>query len=121
MKRALLNLLLWFWLATVSLSAAAADNVVLITFDGLRWQEVFAGIDRELAEHEDYSIRQNELMDRFWRDSGGERARRLLPFLHGTVFANGTVVGNRNANSCAAVNNAWYFPTRATRKFSPVW
>jgi hypothetical protein len=109
MKRVLLNLLLWFGLATLSLSANAADNVVLITFDGLRWQEVFTGLDRELAEHEEYSVQQNELMDRFWRDSAGERARRLLPFLHGTVFANGAVVGNRNADSCAAVNNAWYF------------
>ena len=33
----------------------AADNVVLITLDGLRWQEVFTGIDRDLATHERFN------------------------------------------------------------------
>ena len=109
MKNVLLIVTVWVGLLTSSLPVQAAENVVLITLDGLRWQEVFSGIDRRLAEHDEYSVRQNELMTRFWRNNPGDRARRLLPFLHGTVFADGTVVGNRNAGSCAAVSNPWYF------------
>lgn len=109
MKNVLLIGTVWLGLLTSSLPVQAADNVVLITLDGLRWQEVFSGIDRRLAEHDEYSLKQNELMTRFWRNSPTDRAQRLLPFLHDTVFAGGTVVGNRNAGSCAAVNNPWYF------------
>jgi hypothetical protein len=39
----------------------------------------------------------------------GERAETLMPFLHSTVFENGTVVGNRDRSSCARVSNPWYF------------
>jgi len=87
----------------------AADNAVLATFDGLRWQEVFRGLDRTLATHGEYSPRSEEIMARFWADSATERARRLLPFLHDTVFAEGAVYGNRDAGSCARLANPWYF------------
>lgn len=89
--------------------AEAADNAVLITFDGLRWQEVFRGVDRELAEHEQYSDQGDLLMQRFWHEDSNERARLLLPFLHGTVFSKGSYAGNQDAGSCAQVNNPWYF------------
>lgn len=87
----------------------AAENVVLITFDGLRWQEVFRGLDRELATHEEFSGQSDVLMERFWRDTPRARAEALLPFLHGTVFRQGAYVGNRDAGSCARIDNPWYF------------
>ncbi|MFM1897221.1 MAG: hypothetical protein RLZZ385_2295 [Pseudomonadota bacterium] len=103
------SLLLWALLCAVNGAAQAADNVVLITLDGLRWQEVFRGLDRGLATHEDYASQSEHIMELFWRDSMAERARALMPFLHGTVFTRGAVVGNRDAGSCARVSNPWYF------------
>jgi hypothetical protein len=87
----------------------ATDNVVLITLDGMRWQEVFQGIDPELATHDEYASQSEEIMARFWRESPAERAEVLMPFLHRVVFRQGTYVGNRNADSCARVANPWYF------------
>ncbi|MDD9891284.1 MAG: alkaline phosphatase family protein [Gammaproteobacteria bacterium] len=87
----------------------SAENAVLITFDGLRWQEVFGGIDENLAMHSEYSVQTEQLMQQFWRSDSSERAKTLLPFLHNTVFAQGSYVGNRLQNSCAAVSNNWYF------------
>lgn len=90
-------------------TAGAVDNVVLITFDGLRWQEVFRGLDRQLAEHEEYSAQSELLMARFWAETSEQRAQKLLPFIHSTVFTAGSYIGNRDAGSCARVNNPWYF------------
>lgn len=92
-----------------SFNVSAADNVVLITLDGLRWQEVFSGIERRLALSEDYSGLSDKLMDEFWDDSADVRAQKLLPFLHDVVFKKGTYVGNRDQASCAKVSNDWYF------------
>ena len=92
-----------------SFNVSAADNVVLITLDGLRWQEVFSGIERRLALSEDYSGLSDKLMDEFWDDSADVRAQKLLPFLHEVVFKKGSYVGNRDQASCAKVSNDWYF------------
>ena len=87
----------------------AADNAILITFDGLRWQEVFRGLVRSLAEHDYYSEQSELLMGQFWHEDPDERARLLLPFLHDTVFKQGSYAGNRDAGSCSRVSNPWYF------------
>ena len=96
-------------LAVSTTPALAADNVILITLDGLRWQEVFRGIDKTLATHEEYSVRGEQLLDQFWHDDPQTRARALMPFLHNTVFTQGSYVGNRDAESCARVSNSWNF------------
>src|SRR6185436_85995 len=55
---------------------AAATSVVVITIDGLRWQEMFGGADRSYFKKE----KPDEVTGaerRFWRDSAGAR-RELL-------------------------------------------
>ena len=107
MKQFLPSFFLLFSLLPASIYGA--DNAVLITFDGLRWQEVFRGIDENLATHQDYSPQSDRLMQRFWNESPNDRAEALLPFIHQTVFTQGSYAGNRRDNSCAAVSNDWYF------------
>jgi|TARA_B110000211_G_scaffold234290_1_gene303354 hypothetical protein len=110
LKNFLLSFLLLIVLLPASnFSAQGAENVVLITFDGLRWQEVFGGIDENLATHKDYSPQTELLMQRFWHSNSNDRAQALLPFIHKTVFSQGVYAGNRHENSCAAVSNDWYF------------
>ena len=84
-------------------------NLFLVTIDGLRWQEVFRGLDESLATNRQYSERSEYISDLYWSADTRERAESLMPFLHGTVFVEGTVVGNRDAGSCARVTNPWYF------------
>ena len=110
MKQFLLPFLLMIVLLPVSnYSAEGAENVVLITFDGLRWQEMFGGIDENLATHKDYSPQTKLLMQSFWHSNSNDRAQALFPFIHNTVFSQGTYAGNREEDSCAAVSNDWYF------------
>jgi len=90
-------------------TAAVASNIFLITIDGLRWQEVFRGLDESLAANDDYSEQSETIRARFGASNQQHSAESLMPFLHSTVFPRGTVVGNRDKNSCARVNNSWYF------------
>ncbi len=98
-------------LALIFASSAlhAAENVVLITIDGVRWQELFRGLDRELAMDDRYSALQDELTEKFWREGPAQRAALIMPFIHDTVMRAGTVVGNRDIGSCARLSNDYNF------------
>lgn len=87
----------------------AAENVVLITIDGVRWQELFRGLDRRLAEHEDYSARSEELMAGFWRESAAERRGLIMPFVYQVLTEQGVMIGDRDQGSCARMSNDWNF------------
>lgn len=95
--------------AFVSTASTAADNVVLITLDGLRWQELFLGLDRELAQDKAYVTQEKRLWDEYWADDGAARAKKLMPFMHEVIFPQGSYAGDRTQNSCAKVSNDWYF------------
>ncbi len=86
----------------------AAENVILVTIDGLRWQEVFRGLDERLLVEEYNSIGE-ALASKFGGVTSTERADKLMPFLHQVILEQGSVIGNRDAGSCAHVTNPWYF------------
>lgn len=102
-------MLLLLPIKSLAAADAQAENIFLLTLDGLRWQEVFRGLDESLAANSDYNERSEEIRARFWTTDKEKRAESLMPFLHQTVFRKGTVVGNRDRNSCARVANSWYF------------
>jgi hypothetical protein len=96
-----------------SLTLAAADkrltqNVILVTADGLRWQDVFRGIDPALMTAEAAGMKDlGELRDRLWAESVEERRRLLLPFFWSEIAKNGTVLGNRDKGSSVRVTNRY--------------
>lgn len=106
-----LSLLLCVLLAPSAVLAQEppARNVLLVTLDGLRWQELFRGLDPRLAASEEYNPRAEVLTDTFGARDGVTSAQRLFPFMHEVLFQQGSVVGNRDAGSCAQVTNPWYF------------
>ena len=67
---------------TVLLSNAvnAAQNVVLITLDGVRWQEVFNGADNSLINNTDFVKKPEQLKTQFWAKTANERQQLLMPF-----------------------------------------
>ncbi len=96
-------------LDAVEAQEAPVDNVLLVTLDGLRWQEVFRGVDPALAASEEYNRLGPQLTEMFGARGSVSSAERLMPFLHDVVFEEGSVIGNRDAGSCAHVTNPWYF------------
>jgi hypothetical protein len=56
------------------------ENLILITLDSLRWQELFYGADSLLISHEDYVRNPDQLADDFWDEDYKVRRNKLLPF-----------------------------------------
>ena len=74
-------------------------NVILVTIDGVRWQELFRGADPALVTDDATRTRFVDVPD---------RAAALAPFI--LSFAqSGALVGNRDAGSCARVANRYWF------------
>ncbi len=84
-------------------------KVVLITLDGLRWQELFSGADSLLITNEAFVNDTITLKEAFWRDSAAERRNVLFPFLWMEVTKMGQLHGNRNLDSKVDLTNALWF------------
>ncbi|MES2606469.1 MAG: phosphoglyceromutase [Pseudomonadota bacterium] len=89
--------------------SAAATNVILVTLDGVRWQEVFHGLDQQLAADKEFNTLGDALVKQFGAETPALSAAKLFPFLHEVIAKQGTLIGNRAAQSCARVTNPWFF------------
>jgi len=92
-----------------SASSAPADNVILITLDGLRWEELFTGADPWLLNNERYTEDMENVRARFWRDTPEARREALMPFFWSVIADEGTLWGNRLKGSHADVTNNQVF------------
>ena len=93
-------------------SCNKGDNdprLVIITYDGLRWQEVFSGADEELVGNPKYAKDPEALKAKYWRETAEERRETLLPFLWSYVPQHGYMIGNRFKNSVVQVANKMNF------------
>ena len=90
------------------LSFAKGDKdarVIIITIDGLRWQEVFSGAEENLIT-DTKQVRENEKYRKtYWRSTAEERREALMPFVWNTIAKKGTLIGNRNKNSMMQLAN----------------
>jgi hypothetical protein len=85
-------------------------NVILVTLDGLRWQEVFMGADPQLIHKEHGMVRDvKRTRAMFWREDKRERREILMPFLWKVVARQGQLYGNRAQGSMANLQNAHRF------------
>ncbi|MER2996644.1 alkaline phosphatase family protein [Pontibacter populi] len=71
------------------------ENVILVTFDGLRWQEVFAGADKKLLRSEKYTPNPDAVKNHFWHHDPQERRKLLMPFFWSNIATQGQLLGNR--------------------------
>lgn len=99
-------------LLLVSLATAAQQSpkLVVITFDGMRWKEVFRGADTsmllpKLKGSKDSAWR----MQRLWAADPELRRKKLMPFLWDTIAKKGQIYGDRDKNSNVNVTNPYWF------------
>ncbi len=85
-------------------------NVILVTTDGLRQEEVFNGAEEILISRQYGGVgKTNELKAEFWRPDPQRSREVLFPFLWGTVGRQGQVFGNRRLGSEVRVGNGRNF------------
>jgi Type I phosphodiesterase / nucleotide pyrophosphatase len=106
----------FIWICLFTLIAFAAksqktksENLILITLDGMRWQEIFGGAQKQII------LDHNEVSDsaltcgKFWNDDLVKRRSLLMPFFWTVISTQGQLYGNRNLGSHVNVtNNQWF-------------
>lgn len=96
--------------AAILLALAAQDRVVVVTIDGVRWQDVFGGADGRLMDKRAGGVL--DLLDldrRFGGETREERRRKLMPFLWDVVGREGRIWGNAAQGSVARATNGLNF------------
>jgi hypothetical protein len=82
-----------------------ASNIIVITTDGFRWQEVFRGADSLLIRNPAYVQDTSLMMEQFWSNDVNERRKKLLPFFWNIINKKGMLAGNRDYGNKVNVAN----------------
>lgn len=108
MKKALLSLFIFF--AALELRAQKdGGNLIIVTLDGFRWQEVFSGADPLLSRDSLYTSDTAALLSTYWNNEPVARREKLLPFFWTTLLRQGQLYGNRKAGSLVNNANKYWF------------
>ncbi|MDP2525394.1 sulfatase-like hydrolase/transferase [Maribacter dokdonensis] len=105
--RILLVAVLFMWVgATAQIDKTA--NVFLITLDGVRWQDVYHGLDTALVQS-NYT-EGKELLNKMFSGSSPEESReKIMPFFWNTIAKDGQLYGNRTKGSKVDLTNKMLF------------
>ncbi len=84
------------------------ENVILITLDGMRWQEVFGGAEKRLITKK-FVQDTTQLLKTFWDKTPTARREQLMPFFWNTIAKEGQLYGNRGfGNKVNTANKMWF-------------
>lgn len=85
-------------------------NVIVITTDGFRWQEVFNGMDSAIVKQKRFHHGDSaQIVTTYWASDEKERRAKLLPFFWETIAHKGQLHGNRAKGSLVNVANPFWF------------
>ncbi len=109
MKRIVLISLLTISLFPVGAqSKPKTENIILITLDGFRWQELFNGADSSFMKQQEH-LKDPDLKKKYWGEDLAERRKALLPFFWNTIATKGQLYGNRSLGSKVNITNNQLF------------
>ncbi len=111
MKKIWLVVLIGVLLAPVSAQTKLkTKNVVVITTDGVRWEDIFRGPDESLMNREIGGIRDaTKTKADYLRPTAEERRQNWMPFLWETIAKQGQIYGNQDKGSIARITNTFRF------------
>jgi hypothetical protein len=87
-------------------------NVLVVTMDGMRWQEVFAGMSSDLLTQKEGGVSDAtkvKIETRFGGATPEARREKLMPFFWTVVGKNGQIFGDPSKGSDARVTNGLRF------------
>jgi hypothetical protein len=96
-------------LGSLNTSAQKVENIIIVTTDGLRWQEVFGGVDSSLLHNAKYTQNPEGLYKKFGNENPKVSREMLLPFFWSKVASEGSIFGNRNFGANANIKNQYGF------------
>ncbi len=97
-------------LLAIAQSACAADNVIVVTLDGFRWQELFGGADEKFINKESGGVVNiPAIRQKYLRDTPEARREVLMPFFWGEIAKRGQVFGDPERKAAAKLTNGKKF------------
>jgi hypothetical protein len=109
MRLILIAILQLTFVSVFSQAAMKTENIILITLDGLRWQELFKGADSSLISDKQYVQNPESLGQMFWRSTNEARRETLMPFFWSTIQSQGQLYGFRDKGSMVNCSNQKWF------------
>jgi hypothetical protein len=86
------------------------ENVILITLDGARLQEIFGGLDAELYKNIDADAEKKTSYKTYMAETARRRREKLMPFFWQVWMKNhGSIAGNKELKSEAKTTNNHLF------------
>ncbi len=89
--------------------ASKTQNVILVTFDGYRWQEVFKGAEKKLISNKKLVKDVDALKKNYWSEDKLASREKITPFLWNTIAKQGSIIGERKCASKMQVTNIHRF------------
>ena len=109
MKSTLLFVLLIIGSTSFAQQNAKTENVVLITLDGYRWQELFGGAQKKILNVKKYAGNIKKMKAQYWDKDATKRRAKVMPFMWGTIAQKGQIYGNRKYGNSVKVTNGYTF------------
>jgi hypothetical protein len=82
------------------------DKIIIVTIDGVRWQEVFMGADSAILFSQNNNAISSSL---YWVGTATQNRKLLMPFTWSYIATYGQLYGNRNYRNNMQVKNAFRF------------
>jgi hypothetical protein len=87
-----------------------AENIIIITTDGFRWQEIFTGMDSAIANDKRFNQDDSTfIFQHYWNNDPVLRRKNLMPFLWNKFFDLGQIHGNRLLGNKVDNANPYWF------------
>jgi len=84
------------------------QNIIVVTLDGFRWQELYRGADSALINSK-FTSDKNGITKKFWAPTAQERRKMLLPFFWDVIAQKGQLYGDRDEGNKDEVANTYKF------------
>jgi hypothetical protein len=106
---------IFFFVAVIAMGISASqaqqrktENLLIIGWDGVRWQEIYTGVDSAIMNDRSFTKRGAAMRKQFWDNDAGIRRKKLLPFFWEVLSQQGQLYGNRNLGSRVDVSNRYH-------------
>lgn len=86
-------------------SETTIRNVIIVTTDGFRWQEIFNGADSQLINSIHVNADTGLVKAQYWHQQSTERRKMLLPFFWNVLAKRGQLYGNRDYRNKVNLKN----------------
>jgi arylsulfatase A-like enzyme len=96
-------------LSAQQIDSSGNQNIIVVTIDGLRWQELFNGANEKIINEGSYVSDTGIVNEMYWDNDVQERRKKLLPFLWSVVAKRGQIYGNRDYGNKMNVANRYKF------------